>query len=98
GDGGLGAEVLDNHFLDMAVAVVQIADGEQRIDAVGGGFADADQQARGEGNSLLSSVFDGAQTLGRDFVGSVVVGRAGGEQGTVGGFEHEAHAGRDRGQ
>ena len=52
----------------------------------------------GEGNLLLARFFDGAQTLGRDFVGSVVVGRAGSEQGAVGGFEHQAHAGRNRRQ
>ena len=97
-DSGLGAKVLHDHFLDVAVALVQFADREQGIDAVFGRFADADQQSRGEWNSLLSGLFDRTQTLGRDFIGSVVVRRAGGEQGAVDGFEHQSHAGRDGGE
>ncbi len=94
-NGGLGAEILDNHFLDVAVSVMQVADGEQGIDAIFQRFADADQQTRGEWNLLFSSVLDRPQTLGRNFVGSVVVGGAGSEQGVAGGFEHKTHAGRN---
>ena len=42
---GLGPEVLDDDFLDMAVAVVQIAQRQQRLDALAPGLADADQDA-----------------------------------------------------
>jgi len=45
----------------MAVFLVQAADGEQRIHALLQGFADADENARGEGDFLASRFFDGAQ-------------------------------------
>ncbi len=41
----LGPEVLDDDFLDMPVAVVQIAQRQQRLDALAPGLADADQDA-----------------------------------------------------
>ena len=41
---GLGAEVLDDDFLDVAVALVDVADGQQRLDALGARLADADQE------------------------------------------------------
>ena len=43
---GLDAEILHDHFLDVTVAPVQFADGEQRVHAVFRSFADSDQQAR----------------------------------------------------
>ena len=43
---GLGAEVLDDDFLDVAVALVHVADREQGLDALGARLADADQDAR----------------------------------------------------
>ena len=76
GDGGFGAEVLHDHFLDVAVALVQVTDREHRINAVFRRLADADQQSCGEGNLLLSSLFNRAQALGREFVGSIVVSGA----------------------
>ena len=82
----------------MAIALVQIADREQRVDAVFERFADANQQPGGERNILLAGLFDGAQALGRNFVGSIVVRGAGSQQRGVRGFEHQAHAGRNRGQ
>ena len=47
----LGAEILDDDFLDMAVGCVQVGDGVQGVEAFGAGFADADQDPRGEGNA-----------------------------------------------
>jgi len=44
----LGPEVLHNHFLDMAMARVQIADRDQRLDPFHARLADPDQQPRGE--------------------------------------------------
>ncbi len=44
----LGPEILDDDFLDVAVAVVEIAQRQQRLDAFAPGFADADQDAGGE--------------------------------------------------
>src|SRR3546814_5986745 len=42
---GLGTEVLDDHFLDMAMARMAVADRLQRLDPLGACFADSDQQA-----------------------------------------------------
>ena len=42
---GLGAEVLDDHLLQVPVPQVQVAQREQRLDALGAGLADADQDA-----------------------------------------------------
>ncbi len=77
---------------------MQIADGKQRVDAVFDGFADSDEQAGGERDILLAGLFDGAQAFGRNFVGSIVMSGAGGEQRGVRGLEHKAHAGRYGGQ
>src|SRR6185437_6175474 len=74
GDFGLHTEILDDDFLNVAVAVLQIANGEQGIYAVFEAFADSDEQSRGEWNALFASIFYCAQALGRTFVGSVVVG------------------------
>ena len=55
---GLGAEILDDHFLDVPVALVEIADGEQRLDALEARLADADQDSRGEGHAGATSGVD----------------------------------------
>ena len=55
---GLGAEVLDDHFLDMAVALVEIANREQALRALGRRFADAEQNPGGEGNPQLAGFVD----------------------------------------
>src|SRR5437016_14418064 len=44
GDGRLGAEILDDDFLDMAVALVQVANGKKGIDPIVEGFSDANQK------------------------------------------------------
>ena len=80
GNRGLDAEILHDHFLNVAVALVQFANSEQSINAILGRFADADQQARGERNVLFAGVLDSTQALGGNFIGSVVVGRAGSQQ------------------
>ena len=43
---GLGAEILHDDFLDVAVRAVQIAQCQQRLDALAPRLADADQDAR----------------------------------------------------
>jgi flavin reductase (DIM6/NTAB) family NADH-FMN oxidoreductase RutF len=98
GNAGFGAKILDDDFLYVPVTPVQIEDGQQRIDAVRHGFADADQQSGGEGNALLPGFLNGAQALGGKLIGGVVVGRAGVQQFPIGGFEHETHAGRNGGK
>ena len=45
---GFGTEILDDDFLDVAVALVQRAQRQQRFDPLAPGFADADQDAAGE--------------------------------------------------
>ena len=58
---GLGPEILDDDFLDVAVALVQGAQREQRLDALGPGLADADQDARGERHRRLAGRGDRRQ-------------------------------------
>jgi hypothetical protein len=57
----LGTEVLDDDLLDVPVAPVHVADGEQRLRALLLGLADADQDAGGEGDAEASRVLDGPQ-------------------------------------
>ena len=47
---GLGQEVLDDHFLDVAVALVARGDRLERLDAVGSVLADADEDSRRVGD------------------------------------------------
>ena len=51
---GLGAEVLDDDFLDVPVTAMQVADGEERLEPLGARLADADQDAGGERNTCSS--------------------------------------------
>src|SRR3546814_7428784 len=53
---GLGTEVLDDHFLDMAMARMAVADRQQRLDPLGACFADSDQQRSEEHTSELQSL------------------------------------------
>ena len=50
---GLGLEVLDDDFLQVAVRAVQVAQRHQRLDPLLARLADADQDARGEGHLRL---------------------------------------------
>ncbi len=49
---GLGHEILNDDFLNVAVTPVQCVDGTQRLDALFPSLADADEQSRGERNLL----------------------------------------------
>ena len=51
---GLGAEVLDDDFLNVPELPMQIADGEERFEALGARFADADQNAGREGHAQFA--------------------------------------------
>ena len=68
---GLGAEILDDDLLQVAVAVVQVAQRQQRLDALAPGLADADQDAGGERHRRLAGGADGLEPQRR-----VLVGRA----------------------
>src|SRR5438045_2184737 len=60
----LGAEVLDDHLLDVAVAAVDGLDGGQRLQPLGPGLADADQDPGGEGDGQLPRRLQGGQPAG----------------------------------
>ena len=89
---GFRAEVLDDDLLDVPVALVEIADREQRLDALRVGLADADENARGEGDRQLAGERDGPEAPSRHLVGGAVVGEARAEQPLRGRLEHDAHA------
>ena len=73
----LGAKVLDDDLLDMAMAPVAVADGEQRLDALAAGLADADQDAGREGNGECSSGLDHLEARTRLLVRRTEMGPAG---------------------
>ena len=90
----LGQEVLDDDLLDVPVAGVRGGNGPQGGQLVGPGVADADQDARGEGDGQLPGGLQGGQTAGRHLVGRAAVGvEALGQR-----LEHHALAGRHRAQ
>ena len=66
-----GPEILDDDFLDVPVALVQIAQRQQRLDALAPGLADADQNAAGERHRRFPGVANGFEPHLR-----VLVGRA----------------------
>lgn len=74
---GLGAEVLHDAFLDRAGLAGDGADRENRLDALGGGLADANEQAGGERDADAAGVGEHAQPHVGVFVGRPEVGLAG---------------------
>src|SRR5205823_4707485 len=90
------AEILDDHFLNVAVTLLEITDGEQCVYTVCGRFANADQNASSKWNALFACFLNSAQTLGRYFVRGMVVGLSWRQQRLIGCLEHKAHAGRYR--
>ena len=61
GDFGLGAEILNDDFLDVTVIFMERSNGEERVDAFFDGFADADQDAGSKRDGELPRFFDGAE-------------------------------------
>ncbi len=57
-----GPEILDDDLLQVPVALVQVAQGEHRLDALKPGLADADQDAGGERHRRLSRRSDRLET------------------------------------
>src|SRR5438046_7946619 len=80
GNTRLGPEVLDDDFLHVAVALVEVANRAQRVHALARHLPDADEDPGGEGNLELAGQLDRAQPTGRHLVGRVVVGEAWAEQ------------------
>jgi hypothetical protein len=94
---GLGAEVLDDGFLDVPVLAGDTADREERVGALGKRLADADQDAGGERNPDPAGVFQHPEPHGWFLVGRAVVRAALlAPQAGRGGLQHHAHAGGDR--
>ena len=93
----LGPEVLHDDFLDAAVLPGDLADGEDRLGALGQGLADADEDARGERDVAAAGVLQDAQPHRRVLVraaevrGALVREQAAGRR-----LEHHAHGRGDR--
>src|SRR3984893_4957595 len=67
----LGPEILYDDLLQVAVAVVQVAQRQQRLDALAPGLADADQDAGRDRHRGLAGTADRIEAYRR-----VLVGRA----------------------
>ena len=93
----LGAEVLDDHLLQVPELAVQRGQRQQTLGALGPVLPDSHQDPRGERHRQAPGVGEGAQPHGRVLVGAAVVRLAGcGEQAGRGGLEHHPHRRRDR--
>ena len=93
----LGPEVLHDDFLDAAVLAGDLADGEDRLGALGPGLADADQDAGGERDVAAAGVLQDAQAHGRVLVRAAEVrGALLREQAARGRLQHHAHGRGDR--
>ena len=80
-DARLGAEVLDDDLLDVAVALVQLADGERATSTRSAWrLADPDQDAGGERDAELAGERDRPEPPRRHLVGRAVVRGARAEQ------------------
>ena len=87
---GLGMERLDDHLLDVAQAIGEVADHEQGVDALGGVLADAEQDAAREGDPELAGLLVHADAHGGILVGRPEVGAAALAQARAGRLEHQA--------
>ena len=72
---GLGLEVLDDDFLQMAVRAMQVAQRQQRLDPLLARLADADQDARGERHLRLARGLERGEPQRRHLVGRAEVRR-----------------------
>ncbi len=70
----LGAEVLDDHLLDVAVALVQLADRIERLDSLATRLADPDQDSGREGDLEPAGRVDRLEAAGRHLVRRAEVG------------------------
>jgi hypothetical protein len=93
----LGAEVLDDHFLDVPELPGQVADLKERLGPFRQRLADADQQAGGERHAHPAGVGEHPQPDRRLLVrGAVVRAARLGPQTGGRGLQHHAHARRHR--
>ena len=95
---GLGAKILDDDFLNVAVLGVHGAQREQRLDAFQSRFADADQNPRRERHPCGAGATQRIQAHLRNLVRRTVVRHAFFAEPRRCRFEHDAHRRRDRAQ
>src|SRR5260370_27569304 len=89
----LGAKILDDDFLDVAVFFMKHSNDEERVDALFHGFADADEDAGGERDREFAGLFDGAETEGGNCVGTFSVWQAIAHEARADVFQHQSDAG-----
>ena len=94
----LGAEILNDDLLHRAGGVVDLAQRQQRLDALAPRLADADQDAGGEGNPRFARKPDGFETPRGQLVRRAVMRHALLAEPVRGAFQHDAHRGRDAAQ
>ncbi len=88
----LGAEVLHDDFLDVPVLLMQVADRNQRIDALFRRLANPNQNSRGKRNLQPPCILNYAPALRGFLVGSIIVSSVFCEQARAGCFQHEPEA------
>ena len=93
----LGAEILDDHLLQVTELAGEPGQREQTLRPFGAVLADPHEDPGGERHREAARVGEGAQPYGRVLVRTAVVALAGGrEQAGGGGLEHHAHRRGDR--
>jgi len=91
-DPRLGAEVLDDDLLDVPVPLVEVADRDERVHALPGRLADADEQARRERDAELPGERDRPDPPRGHLVRRTVVGHTALEEPVRESLEHQPHA------
>ena len=94
----LGAEVLDDHLLHVAITLVRLTDREQRVDPLRTRLADPDQDPRREGDALGAGCVECCKTRGGKLVGRAEVRTAALREPLGRRLEHDPHRRRARAQ
>ena len=71
---------MHDDLLDVTVALVEVADGRERVDSLRRRLADPDEDPRGERDVELARDLDGLEPTRGHFVGRTIVSLAGFEQ------------------
>ena len=95
---GLGAEVLHDHLLQVTVALVQLAQREQRLDALAPRLADADEDAARVRDREPPGAVDRVQAHLGQLVGRAEVRHAALREARARRLEHDPLRGRDLAQ
>src|SRR4029453_14611879 len=91
-DVGLRTKILDDHFLDVTIALLQVPYSTQSIDAFTKCLADTNEDPGGKREVYFAGIFNGFQADSRVFVGCIIMRHALAKQTAAGGLEHDAHA------